>query len=91
MTPDELMGKKMVALMEFPNCARLQAATVAMAALGVYSPPFGKWIDIDTLGRVTDFLISSGVFPLTTEKECADSFRAAVDAYEAEHQGEDGR
>ncbi len=81
MTPSELIAERMMAALDKPNAARLQATVIAIACMGVYSPPFGKAIDADALIATTDCIEALGCFPLKTIGECVSSFEAALIAH----------
>jgi hypothetical protein len=80
--PSEIIGNKMMELLDKPNGARLQAMVIAMACMGVYSPPFGKRISSDDLILITDFIEAAGRFPLRSLEDCVRAFDLALWAYD---------
>jgi len=86
MSPSELMGERLLKLVNKPDAARLQATVIAMACMGVYSPPFGKAIDGDLLILTTAAIEARGCFPLRTIEDCVSAFDAALVAHTANAQ-----
>ncbi len=87
-TPSELIGRKMLTLLDHPNAAELQATVIALAILGVYSSPYGKEIELDLLALVTEEVQSYGRFPVKTLAECVSAFDAALVTHAAHIAGE---
>ena len=83
MTPEMLIGIKMKALHDKPNGARLQATTLAMAALGAFSPPFDRCIGVDELLIETDKMGQAFILPIKDVQSCTDAFKKAVGMFEA--------
>lgn len=89
MSPSELMGERLLGLLDHPCAGRLQATAIAMACMGVYSPPFdGVEVDVDTLIVCTDLIEASGCFPLRTMAECVAAFDTAIELHAANDQGD---
>ena len=82
MKPEMVMGIKMKALCEKPRAARLQATTLAMAALGVYSPPFDRTIDVEALVAEADLMEQAVQLPIKNVNGCAAAFKMAVEKFE---------
>ena len=85
MSPSELIGERLVKLANRPDAAHLQATVIAMACMGVYSPPFGKAIDGDLLILTTAAIEARGCFPLKTLADCVSAFDAAIDTHTDNH------
>ena len=84
MSPSELIGQKMLGLLDHPCAGRLQATVIAMASLGVYSPPFkGVEIDDHALALCTELIYARGCFPLCTLDDCVSAFDAALEVHAA--------
>lgn len=77
----ELIGTKMMGLLNHPQAGRLQATVIAMACMGVYSKPYDKLIDCDMLIMTRDLIEVKGCFPLLTLKDCISAFDAALILY----------
>jgi len=81
------MGQSMHAMRETQdlNPARLQATVVALAALGVYTPPFGKELPVDLINETVETLVATGLFPAESEEDCALLFLGGLMSYESKH------
>lgn len=85
-TASQILGAKMLGMLDRPNAGRLQAMVIAMACVGVYAGPDGVILDevlAERLSTITDIIMSMGHFPLRTMEDCVSLINAATAAYDS--------